>query len=143
VPGQALRFDLTSVQAKFALVINGDRYLKPRLGAPTIHVLKVETADGRSYRIVADEFLRLQVFRRLGLQTVDARRAIIAGGLLLALIRYDRNRCREGRFRRVVQGFRRGPVAGGGCPRRHPARRLRKLAARQQRRALEELGGPL
>lgn len=103
-PAGKLHFSLAGVQSKFAVAIDGQgRFLAPIGGAPSTHIVKVERANARERGVVANEFACLALCRRLGLPTVDARRAEIAGAPCLLATRYDRRRGAEGLVGRLHQ----------------------------------------
>jgi len=103
-PNERLRFSLAGVQAKFAVTIDdAGRFLPPLGGAPTTHVVKVERSLGRERGIVANEFACLDLCRRLGLATVEARRQDIAGTPCLVVTRFDRRRDAGGSISRLHQ----------------------------------------
>lgn len=90
--GGRARFSVAGVQRKLALARDPatGRFLLPRDGAPTTHILKVEAQDGEHRGIVANEALCLDVFRRLGLPVVHAERMVIGVIQVLVVARYDR-----------------------------------------------------
>ncbi len=90
-PGRdGMRFSLAGVQRKLALAREGGRFLVPRGGAPSTHILKF--GEDREPGIVANELLCLRVFRALGLPAAEAEAVEIAGVRALLVTRFDRFR---------------------------------------------------
>ena len=90
-PGEKLRFSLPGVQAKVAIARNdAGRFLRPREGAPTTHIIKAERRSDREHGIVANEALCLGIFRQFGIETVKAERITIGETSCLLVERYDR-----------------------------------------------------
>ena len=87
------RFSVAGVQRKLALTRDPatGTFLLPIAGAPTTHILKVDARDGEHRGIIANEALCLDVFRRLELPVVHAKRTVIAGIQVLMVTRYDRH----------------------------------------------------
>jgi serine/threonine-protein kinase HipA len=86
------RFSVAGVQRKFVIARHpgtGD-FLLPQRGAPSTHIVKVESSDSRSRGLIANEALCLAVLRRLGLPAVSAERVMVGGIPILVIPRYDR-----------------------------------------------------
>lgn len=102
--GGLTSISLAGLVPKIALVRDGGAWRQPALGEPSTWILKVAHPPGsRAADVVDTEAACLDLGRRIGVTTVDARVLDVAGLRAIAVSRYDRRRTTSGAVTRIHQ----------------------------------------
>lgn len=101
---KGVRLSLAGAQGKVPLRFDEkDGFMMPLDGAPSTHLIKVNTNESLFPHVVENEFLVTTCARKMGLKVVDCTVKSVCGVDFLLSKRYDRIATEQGWYRRLHQ----------------------------------------